>query len=434
MTDKQGSLVVIGSGIKAVGQFTLEAQAHIRQADILLYAAADPVTELWLTRQNQNTFDLYQYYADDKDRVVTYIQMIERIMDEVRSGKNVCALFYGHPGVFVTPSHNVISIARAEGFDAVMLPAISAEDCLYADLGIDPSIPGLQIYEATDFLLRARHVETTVNLILFQVGCIGDLGFKFGGYANDKFGVLVDRLEELYGPDHIVVNYVANVFGGPPVIDRHTVAEYRDPVIATKVSGVSTFFIEAAADAFNDEAMGAKLGLRVSGPARRSPLICNSPFYPAIAEKARERNFIHQAPPGYKFNFASEALYGTLLDLMLCPDAQRAFKADPGGFLDAREGLTREERLKLMRQHHGVTRMMFKRDPEQEAVRFVNAALLDAQLASAYRDCQAKVKTRLDCGDYSPADYEGRVSDWLLDKGYATTAAAIRRAMQGVLV
>ncbi len=265
---KKGSLVIIGSGIKAVGQFTLQAQEHIRKADIVLYAAADPVTDMWISQQNPNTFDLYQYYADDKARIMTYVQMIERIMEELRAGKNVCALFYGHPGVFVTPSHNAITLARQEGYDAVMLPAISAEDCLYADLGVDPSIPGLQIYEATDFLLRRRKIDTSVNLILFQVGCVGELGFKFGGYVNEKFEVLIDYLEDLYGPDHEIVNYVANVFTGPPIIDRHTVAEFRNADVARKVSGVSTFFIAAARAEMTDTDMSHKLGLKALGPGR----------------------------------------------------------------------------------------------------------------------------------------------------------------------
>jgi hypothetical protein len=37
-----------------------------------------------------------------------------------------------------------------------MLPGISAEDCLFADLGIDPGIYGCQSYEATDFLANGR--------------------------------------------------------------------------------------------------------------------------------------------------------------------------------------------------------------------------------------------------------------------------------------
>ena len=166
----KGKLVVVGSGIKAVGQFTLEAQAHIQQANIVLYAAADPVTDMWIEKQNPNSFDLYQHYANDKNRIVTYVQMVERMLDEVRAGKYVCAVFYGHPGVFASPSHNTIAIARREGYEAEMLPGISAEDCLYADLDVDPSIPRLQIFEATDLLLRQRRIDPTMNLIVFQVG------------------------------------------------------------------------------------------------------------------------------------------------------------------------------------------------------------------------------------------------------------------------
>jgi hypothetical protein len=35
-----------------------------------------------------------------------------------------------------------------------MLPAISAEDCLFADLGVDPADHGCPSYEATDFLVH----------------------------------------------------------------------------------------------------------------------------------------------------------------------------------------------------------------------------------------------------------------------------------------
>jgi hypothetical protein len=40
--------------------------------------------------------------------------------------------------------------SSTDGFDAVMLPGISAEDCLFADLGIDPGMIGCQSFEATD--------------------------------------------------------------------------------------------------------------------------------------------------------------------------------------------------------------------------------------------------------------------------------------------
>jgi Precorrin-4 methylase len=430
--EERGRLVVIGSGIKAVSHFTLEAQAHIQQADIVLYAAADPVTDIWIESQNPNAFDLYEYYGDDKSRIITYVQMIERIMAEVRAGKYVCALFYGHPGVFVTPSHNAIAIAREEGYDAVMLPAVSAEDCLYADLGVDPSVPGMQIYEATDFLLRRRKVDTTANFVLWQVGCIGDLGFKFGGYSNDKFDVLLDYLEEIYGADHPAINYVANMFSGPPQIDRHVIGDYRDPEVKAKVSGISTFFIPAKDAIQSDPEMLSRLGLAKISEARRTPLICDREDYPVLAEIARRNIHNHAVPPGYKYSFASEVLYQTLLTLALDQRAQGEFRSNPKAYLDSRAGLSAEERRSLLMQHTGVTRMMFKRDPDKEAVRFVGAALIDPALARAYRDRQAAAAQAVVDHKIPIGEYEGMVASWLRQQGYAATPSAVTRAMADV--
>jgi len=35
-----------------------------------------------------------------------------------------------------------------------MLPGISAEDCLFADIGVDPGIYGCQSFEATDLFVN----------------------------------------------------------------------------------------------------------------------------------------------------------------------------------------------------------------------------------------------------------------------------------------
>ena len=108
--------------------------------------------------------------------------MSEVLLREVRKGFYVVGIFYGHPGVFVNPSHRAISIARAEGHDAAMYAGVSAEDCLYAEIGVDPSRPGSQTVEATDLLLRNRPLLTDSHVIIFQVGCVGLMGFNFKGF------------------------------------------------------------------------------------------------------------------------------------------------------------------------------------------------------------------------------------------------------------
>ena len=179
---RPGRLVVVGSGIKSIGQFTLEAVAEIKRADRVFFAVADPATEAFILENNPGAVDLYPLYDDGKHRSDTYVQMAEVLLRDVRKGYYVVGVFYGHPGVFVNPSHRAIAIARSEGFDAVMYAGVSAEDCLFAEIGIDPSRPGCQTVEATDLLIRNRPLLTDSHVIIFQVGCVGLMGFDFKGF------------------------------------------------------------------------------------------------------------------------------------------------------------------------------------------------------------------------------------------------------------
>lgn len=109
------------------------------------------------------------------------------MVQNVREGKVVVAVFYGHPGVFASPTHRAIALAKAEGFKAIMLPGVSAEDCLCADLGIDPATIGLLTYEATDLLIRNRVLVPSIPLVLWQVGVVGIIDFKFRGFDVSIF-------------------------------------------------------------------------------------------------------------------------------------------------------------------------------------------------------------------------------------------------------
>ena len=54
-----------------------------------------------------------------------------------------------------------------------MIAGISAEDCLFADLGFDPASTGCLTFEATDFLIHNRRVDPTCLVILWQIGVVG---------------------------------------------------------------------------------------------------------------------------------------------------------------------------------------------------------------------------------------------------------------------
>jgi hypothetical protein len=176
----------------------------------------------------------------------------------VRRGRRVCAAFYGHPGVFVMPAHEAIRRARAEGHEAEMLPGVSAEDCLIADLGFDPGARGCQSFEATDFLIRHRRFDPSSALLLWQIGGIGVADFRTETYWNPR-GVehLARALAATYGDDHEVVVYEASPYPVvDPVIHRCPLSELP----AAPITSGSTLLVPPLAERPIDHALLAELG------------------------------------------------------------------------------------------------------------------------------------------------------------------------------
>ena len=126
-----------------------------------------------------------------------------------KAGKKVVGAFYGHPGVFAWVPHNAIKQARELGFTAHMEPGISAEDCLYADLGIDPGTYGCQHYETSQFMFYKRTIDTAALLVLWQVGVAGDRSLAKFTTDSEYRKILVKLLAQYYPLDHEVILYEA---------------------------------------------------------------------------------------------------------------------------------------------------------------------------------------------------------------------------------
>lgn len=203
-----GKLIVVGSGIELGRHLTQRVLSEITAAD-MVFSMTDAFCHEWLRGWRSDLVALQDLYGRDKDRRETYREMDAAIMAAVRDGKRVCAVFYGHPGVFADVPHEVIRKARAEGFKARMEPGISAEACLYADLGMDPGGRGVQGFEATQFLVFDRVIDPTALLILWQVALAGDLSCTQFGADPGRLAVLRDKLLRWYRPDTDVILYEA---------------------------------------------------------------------------------------------------------------------------------------------------------------------------------------------------------------------------------
>ncbi len=122
----------------------------------------------------------------------------------MRLGKKVCGAFTGHPGVFAWVPHQAIKEAIAEGYQGHMEPGISAEDCLYADLGLDPGTYGCQNYEASNLMFYQRTIDTAAYLILWQIGVAGDKSLAKFSTGSAYRESSVQLLSQWYPLDHQV--------------------------------------------------------------------------------------------------------------------------------------------------------------------------------------------------------------------------------------
>lgn len=207
--EKRGGLVCVGVGMTLGSHITPLARSYIEKADVVFTALSDGIIELWLARMNADVRSFQSLYQEGKSRAETYRQMVDAMLTEVRAGKQVCGAFYGHPGVFALPPRKAIALARAEGYHAHMEPGVSAEDCLYADVGFDPGQYGCQHYEASQIMFCRRRLDPSAYLVLWQVGVAGDQSFARFSTNTAYRQVLVDVLARDYPLEHEVILYRA---------------------------------------------------------------------------------------------------------------------------------------------------------------------------------------------------------------------------------
>ncbi|MCL1067590.1 SAM-dependent methyltransferase [Shewanella olleyana] len=259
-----GKVTFVGTGLQLAGQISILSKSYIENADLVFSLVPDGFTERWLVSLNPNHRSLQPYYArkdEVKNRRDTYSQMVEAILEQVRLGLNVVVALYGHPGVFACISHLSIKQAKKEGYFAEMLPGISAEACLWADLGIDPGASGHQSYEATQFMLYHHEPNTNTHLLLWQISLAGEHTLTQFSTTSERLAILVDHLSQWYPLEHEVVIYeAANLPIQSPRIEKLLLKELP----YARLEMISTLMIPPVQKLKLNLAMLEKLGISAS--------------------------------------------------------------------------------------------------------------------------------------------------------------------------
>lgn len=330
LNSKPGSLTIIGSGIETIGIAVGDVKL-LEEADKVLFCVADPATIVWLKRLRPDALDLYVLYGEGKVRYITYMQMTEAQLYWVRQGLNVVVVFYGHPGIFVLSTHRAIKLARREGHKAVMKAGVCALDTLCADLGVDPCHPGMQTGEATDCLVRQRHLDPSLHVVLWQVGLIGELGYRRQGYLNTNFSYFINWLQSIYGDDYLITHYIGSRYPTiDPLIEIYKLSELHHPEVQTKITGLSTFYIPPRDVVPTHFGTAKDLSIVTDGQYIVPP---KSPLreigqYGSKEKKAFDAFAHFRIPPSYKWQAETEAS-NFLIELRFDTALQHLYETDP---------------------------------------------------------------------------------------------------------
>jgi len=240
VTVATASLTVVGSGIKFMSHLTTEAKAYIQQSDKVFYLVNEPAMKSWIQKNNINAESLDNIYTQFLLRLDAYNAITNYIMDNLRKQQHICLVIYGHPTVFAKPALDAVIQAKKEGYDAVVLPGISAEACLYADLLINPANGGCQSFEATDLLLRQRLCDAYSHVILWQIGIIGAINHYWDHNNVNGINILVEYLTQFYSLKHPVVIYEAAQY---PLFKPRIEHYFLEELPLATITSLSTLYI-----------------------------------------------------------------------------------------------------------------------------------------------------------------------------------------------
>jgi hypothetical protein len=197
---------IAGLGIATACQVTREVEQAIRASREVLYLDTGVATRRYLDGLCARVTSLYEdTYFEERSRDSGYRRLAARVVAAALDHPPVTLAIHGHPLVAATAPFLVMEQARSAGLSVRVLPGISAIDTVLADLCLDPVVHGIQMYEATDLLLRRRPLQPDVPALLWQIGPLETCLHSMRVSSAERFARLVAHLRLFYPPRHRVV-------------------------------------------------------------------------------------------------------------------------------------------------------------------------------------------------------------------------------------
>jgi uncharacterized protein YabN with tetrapyrrole methylase and pyrophosphatase domain len=195
---------IVGTGIVGAHQLTREVEEVIRRCKRTFVIESGYGIPEYLVTLCPEVTELGDLYEPGKDRVFTYRRMAAEVISAAVADPPVCLATYGHPWVYCYPTTLIARAAPLLGLHVEVFPGVSSFDTLLVDLGIDIALSGVQMYEATDLLLRRRPIQSDVACVIWQPTVVGDPTYRPDPYTAVQFEPLQKYLLRFYPAEHEV--------------------------------------------------------------------------------------------------------------------------------------------------------------------------------------------------------------------------------------
>ena len=192
---------IVGIGIVGTHQLTREAEEVIRRCKRTFVINSGYGVAEYLETLSPKVIQLGTLYEPGRNRLPTYRRMAAEVVSAAVADSPVCLATYGHPWVYCYPTTLITRAAPRLGLHVEVFPGISSFDTLLVDLGTDIAFNGVQMYEATDLLLRRRPIQNDVTCIIWQPTIFGDPTYPTEPYTAEQFKPLQEYLLRFYPAD-----------------------------------------------------------------------------------------------------------------------------------------------------------------------------------------------------------------------------------------
>lgn len=197
-------IYIVGSGIVSIDQMTKEAERAISKSNEVLYVDNGVGVFEYLSNRCENVTDLLSTsYVSGEHRLKAYQNMAARVVEAALLHPPVTYLLYGHPTVFAYPPELIQKLADLLDLKVKIYPGISAMDCIFAELHFDPGANGLQIYEASDILLRHIPLLPDIPALIWQIGALETSLYSSSRSKPSRFRRFEEYLLKYYPIGHV---------------------------------------------------------------------------------------------------------------------------------------------------------------------------------------------------------------------------------------